>query len=60
MAWVSVKDKPPKESKDYLVFNPTSVYSHIYTATWYGHEWSNSNSFITHWMPLPSPPEAKL
>lgn len=57
MKWISVKDKLPEEAKDYTVYNPSSYYNTIYTATWYGNKWNNSNSFITHWMPLPEPPE---
>ncbi len=57
--WISVKDRFPDDSRDYIVYNPKSVYMKIYTATWFGKKWNNSNGFITHWMPLPEPPKGE-
>ena len=54
--WISVKERLPKVSDDYLTFNPKSIYPTRQVTTWYGTKWANSNGYITHWMPLPEPP----
>lgn len=54
--WISVKDRLPEKSGDYIVCSahdghalPKVVYFDN-SAGWY-------DSAITHWMPLPKPPE---
>lgn len=59
MEWISVKDRLPDSSGDYLTFNPTSVHSRRQVTTWYGDKWANANGYITMWTELmPEPPEA--
>ena len=65
MDWISVKDRLPEESGPYLCymadypFGPICMivnYKKDKSAFW----WFADNvkaPFITHWMPLPEPPE---
>ena len=62
MEWISVKDRLPEAYATYLVYG-RSVYGIVF-ADYYGDgEWLTSNDltnitrFVTHWMPLPTPPK---
>ena len=58
--WISVEDRLPEDGQEVLCFcagNLADVY------TWTGEEWEDSYGYyedgdiISHWMPLPDPPE---
>ena len=58
--WISVKGRPPKDHV--AVFAYDSVCSNIYKAwmdsgEWFSEEYLPDFVNITHWMPLPKPPE---
>jgi hypothetical protein len=69
MKWISVKDRLPEVSdKPLLVW--TRDFNCLNLAVFTGKEnvgqwkiypmydiWYTTNSFVTHWMPLPEPPE---
>lgn len=61
--WISVKEKLPENDDNYLVF--TSDRNDAVIATYYGDgEWleydlTNLIPLVTHWMPLPEPPETE-
>lgn len=64
--WISVKEKLPKETGDYLTFilrpdgrgEPKREYRVLY---WGGHgydeRWSCRDAIVIHRMPLPDPPK---
>ena len=54
--WISVKDRLPEEKTRVLVFVPHSSIK-IDTDRIVGRIWVRWNGHITHWMPLPEPPE---
>lgn len=72
MEWINVKDRLPPYNKPVLVYRPTLAIK-VYVATyegfygddddeWYEH-WdahgmnARGKIVVTHWMPLPGPPE---
>ena len=55
-AWIPVEEELPKETGWYLVATPT-LNSKIDVALWDG-KWFRLIT-ITHWMPLPVPPQRK-
>ena len=62
--WISVEDRLPKiDSKDVLFYDPGfGVKIGCYCGLRYDeHEWRDNSSYtnVTHWMPLPEPPEDK-
>lgn len=58
MEWNSVKDRLPKECTDYLCIRENG---HFEVCTYYPmpiEKWgTGSQKEITHWMPLPKPPQ---
>lgn len=70
MKWISVDDKVPEDENPVLVyyffkFKDGSVRRIIGICRYYAFAsypyWSREGigAFVTHWMPLPSPPELK-
>jgi hypothetical protein len=66
--WISVKDKLPDcgdvkdENLGWLVYRPKAT-SKIFLTTFVHPSWwkdeNGTSAEITHWMPLPEPPEPK-
>ena len=57
MEWVSVKERLPSESGEYLIWTGNFydiIVFNINSQMWYGH-----GDYITHWTPLPKPPEVE-
>ena len=57
--WISVKDRLPNDTKTKIVFHSRGVSFAYFSGMFW---WSNigkrhSLDTITHWMPLPEPPE---
>lgn len=69
MKWISVKDRLPEDDKYYLITDGNvsdiadfNIYSKRFLILIDDREEQSfnglySNSVITHWMPLPNPPE---
>jgi hypothetical protein len=61
MEWISVKERLPKESGDYLITDTGTCfvsYFDVEEQKWefFGVEfWKHEE--VTHWMPLPEPPK---
>jgi len=65
-SWISVKDRLPEDGESILIFVNDSRYEPIqYDVCYYDGDdaWLDSGysfgSDVTHWMPLPEPPEMK-
>jgi len=62
--WISVNDKLPDKEVYVLVYSKEKGYAIMYYTGYFWESWdSDSDSIqilhdITHWMPLPEPPEA--
>lgn len=57
--WISVEDRLPEDKQRVLVYSPFNVGSDVGPiAVQSGWMCKNKNHGITHWMPLPEPPEA--
>ena len=57
--WIDCKDKLPDVSNDYIVSVDCTVFTlsySCYSKTWYD-EYSFQTLGVTHWMPLPEPPQ---
>ena len=54
--WIPVTERCPEKSGDYLVFDDCR---NLYVNEWHYllKKWQYDDSRITHWMPLPEPPE---
>lgn len=58
--WVSVKDRMPKQNGDYLAYTRDGiVWPYFFMAGVWEDALGNSTDTVTHWMPLPEPPEVK-
>ena len=62
--WISVKDRLPPEMDKVLVASKPKETYYIDFAWWTGHGWyrgyrKSSYKNVTHWMPLPEPPEVE-
>lgn len=63
--WILVTERLPEEKGFYLCYAPHWVKMHVYKFSDWGNQgrkrfWNDGGtetSKITHWMPLPSPPE---
>ena len=60
--WISVKDRLPQVKEDVLIYD--SQHCNIYKAwyisdidVWFSNEYLPQFINITHWMPLPKPPQ---
>ena len=52
--WISVKNRLPEKYDDYLTYDEYG----ITMITHYNMQgWFSKNGNITHWMPLPEPPQ---
>jgi len=63
MEWINVKKRLPEKAGTFLVFiqwkttywkEKPEIDIEYYTKK---RGWENSKEYITHWMPLPSPPD---
>lgn len=60
--WISVKDRLPKPQTEVLAFRRGIMYLAWYDneiGRWASNEWGFLDA-VTHWMPLPEPPEVTL
>ena len=59
--WISVKDRLPEKNGRYLVYENGEVYSAEYEKNRPDSEWTDDYEGyfmkVSHWMPLPEPPE---
>ena len=60
--WISVKDRLPEKNGRYLVYENGVVYSAEYEKNRPDSEWTDDyegylDMMVSHWMPLPEPPE---
>ena len=59
--WISVKDRLPDDTRYVLCYGSSGAepyvgyYAYHHDCKWY--DYDNENSYCTHWMPLPEPPE---
>lgn len=57
-AWVSVEQQTPEEGRLVLVWCRSRMSTrHITVSTFYDGKWSRRVRDVTHWMPLPEPPD---
>ena len=64
--WIRTKDEMPRDGKKVLVwfepwYNPSFITTAVFSRYWEFLEESGArdgNGNVTHWMPLPSPPDA--
>lgn len=59
--WISVKDKLPEKEGEYIAFDGESVFGAYYEIDTSGTRWTDPVEMygefeVTHWMPLPEPP----
>ena len=61
MEWISVKDRLPEANKDVIVFCKTNWYDILQcnsSGDFYRSSVGGTHKVtVTHWMPLPKPPE---
>ncbi len=57
--WISVKDRLPSTIGHYIAYSPGMITWVFFSSN---KKWCFDNTFlkgVTHWMPLPKPPEDK-
>ena len=67
MKWISIKDKMPERRVGVLITDGQIVTCAEWDGDWWGshgfsgYEWEFDfdERFVTHWMPLPKPPQLK-
>ena len=70
MSWIKCSERMPADGQSVLVW-AASIFGgphEVTTAKWFGpgvYPWGSSDEFIdnktiTHWMPLPSPPDEQV
>jgi len=58
--WISVKDRLPEFEQDILICRDLGEARIVQTEEYQGSlYWGTSYNNVTHWMPLPEPPEVK-
>lgn len=61
--WISVEDRLPENDDNYLVFtsdrNEKEIATYYGDGEWLTHDLINLIPLVTHWMPLPEPPETE-
>lgn len=57
--WICTKDRLPDKPGDYLVY---CCNWHFVAISYFRGKttWAKNNKYITHWMPLPEPPETSV
>lgn len=60
--WISVKDRLPEAGETVLCLMPSkecwvATWNEVDDRMWSDGEWWASETFVTHWMPLPEPPK---
>ena len=57
-AWVSVEERMPEEGRLVIVWCRSRMSTrHVTASTFYDGKWSRRVRDVTHWMPLPEPPD---
>lgn len=62
--WISVEERLPESGGSVLIYSPCGgvaegTYSEHYKR-WVQYRWSVFEPEVTHWMPLPEPPEVEV
>lgn len=62
VGWISIQDKLPERNERVLTFAPSRIDSDIgpVSVNWGWVCGSRAHKDVTHWMPLPQPPSAKM
>ena len=55
--WISVEDRLPEQQGYFLVYMPDWGYEKVITAYRTLGCWHTGDAIVTHWQPLPEPPE---
>ena len=60
--WVSVTERLPEEKGEYIVFDGETVFGAYYEINAFGTTWTDPTEGyyeyrVTHWRPMPEPPE---
>jgi hypothetical protein len=58
--WISVKDRLPEEGANVLIYNKEYLHKGLIETDYYeNNRFRYFRDTVTHWMPLPSPPNAE-